>query len=297
MPTTMLFALALTAAAGAAAAYLLTALSGIDDDPPGGEGARLRALREASATYRWFEPTVRVVARLYLRAAPASAARLAHKMEVLDVPHWRADELAGAKHVEAALMGAAAGCGAAMLAGPAAGVVVGAFIALLFPMLLLKSYITRADEHVRLVRSRLPYAMDLMALMLEAGAGTLRECLERAGKEHAGQPLGAEFQRLLFGVEKGVKMTEMLRAMDRRLADEDVKDLVLTVTTSEERGISLREALRGLADRMRQRRVQWMEKSAEQAKVKITGPAMVTMLGCLLIVVAPILLHAFGTAK
>lgn len=43
--------------------------------------------------------------------------------------------------------------------------------------------------------------------------------------------------------------------------------------------------------------MQWMEKSAEQAKVKITGPAMVTMLACLIIVVAPLLLQAFGLAN
>lgn len=297
MPTTLLFGIALTALAAGAAAYLLTSLSHTSDDPPGGEGARLRALRASSATYRWFEPTVRALAGVYLRAAPVAAARLTHKLELLGVPHWRAEELAAAKQVEAVLLGLVAGCGAGALFGPPAGVAVGVLAVALFPYLLLNSYAARADEHVRLVRSRLPYAMDLMALMLEAGAGTLRECLERAGEEHAGQPLGGEIRRLLFGVEKGVKMTEMLRAMDRRLADPDVKDLVLTVTTAEERGISLREALRGLADRMRQRRVQWMEKSAEQAKVKITGPAMVTMLGCLLIVVAPIILHAVAAAK
>ena len=81
-----------------------------------------------------------------------------------------------------------------------------------------------------------------------------------------------------------------------RSTDPDVKEVVQAITTAEERGIALKDALRGLADRMRQRKVQWMEKSAEQAKVKITGPAMVTMVACLLIVVAPMLLLGLVTA-
>jgi Flp pilus assembly protein TadB len=292
-----LFVVGLSAAAVGAAAYCLTCLSGAGEDPPGVEAGRRRALRRTSMTYRVFEPTVRALADVYARRSPAATARLTHNLELLGVEHWRAEELAAAKQVEAVLIGVAGGLCAALLSGPAAGVTTGTLIALVLPYLLLGTIRKRAEEYMRQVRNRLPYAMDLMALMLEAGAGTLRECMERAGDEHTGQPFGDEIRRTLFGVEKGVSAVDMLRAMDRRLADPDVKDLVLTVTTAEERGISLREALRGLAERMRQRKMQWMEKSAEQAKVRITGPAMVTMFGCLLIVVAPLLLHAFGTAQ
>lgn len=297
MPLSLLLATAVTGCAAAAAAYLLTRLSGVGADPPGAEGARLRALRDASLTFRVFEPTIRALARVFARRPSARLTKLAHQLEVLGVPHWKAEELAAAKQVEAVVMGSGAAAAAAALFGPKAGLALGAFVALAFPYLLLNTIRARAEEHVRQVRARLPYAMDLMALMLEAGAGTLHECMERAGKEHAGQPLGDEFRRVLFGIEKGIKATNMLHALDRRLADPDVKDLVLTINTAEERGIALKDALRGLSDRMRQRRVQRMEKSAEEAKVKITGPAMVTMFGCLLIVVAPIVLAALSKAS
>jgi Flp pilus assembly protein TadB len=295
--TSALLAAVLMGFAIASGAYLLTALSGVGQDPPGAEGTRLRVLRATSSTFRWFEPVVRALAGVYARHAKKAMAKLAHQLEILCVPLWRAEELAAVKQVEALLIAVGAALAAGALFGPKAALVLGVLIAAALPRLLLNGYTVRAEDHVRLVRARLPYAMDLMALMLEAGAGTLRECLERAGEEHAGQPLGDEIRRTLFGIEKGIAASEMLRAMDRRLADPDVKDLVLTVTTAEERGIALKDALRSLADRMRQRRVQWMEKSAEQAKVKITAPAMVTMLGCLLIVVAPIILHAVGTAS
>ena len=286
----------LTAAAVGAAAYFLTALGGVGDDPPGAEAARRRALRRASATYRLFEPTIRGLAGVYERRSAASMAKLTHCLELLGVEHWRAAELAAAKQVEAVFIAAGAGLAAGLLFGPPVGAGMAGLLVLALPYLLLNTVRKKAEDYLKQVRNRLPYAMDLMALMLEAGAGTLRECMERAGEEHAGQPFGDEIRRTLFGVEKGVSAVDMLKAMDRRLADPDVKDLVLTVTTAEERGISLKEALRGLAERMRQRKMQWMEKSAEQAKVRITGPAMVTMFGCLLIVVAPVLLLVFNTA-
>ncbi len=296
MPLSFFLAMVVSAFAVAVTAYLLTCLSGTGEDPPGAEGTRLRALRETVPTFRVFEPTICALARFYSRRPSARLARLTSQIEVLGVPHWRADELAATKQVEAALLGLVAGAAAGALFGLTAGLALGSFIAVVFPYVLLNTIKKKAEEHVRQVRARLPYAMDLMALMLEAGAGTLHECLDRAGKEHTGQPLGDEFQRVLFGVEKGVKATEMLRALDRRMNDTDVKDLVLTVNTAEERGIALKDALRGLSDRMRQRRVQRMEKSAEEAKVKITAPMMVTMFGCLLIVVAPIVLTALSKA-
>jgi Flp pilus assembly protein TadB len=87
------------------------------------------------------------------------------------------------------------------------------------------SYKAKAERRVGEVRARLPFAMDLMALLLEAGAGTLRECFERAGDEHRGQPLGDEIRRTLFGVEKGADTADMLRAMDRRFVDARLDEL------------------------------------------------------------------------
>lgn len=293
MPLSFVIAVTLTAAAVASAVYLCSSLSGVGEDPPGQEGARLRAVRDSSSTFRNLEPTIRMLAAGY-RRSPAKVARLAHQLDMLGVPLWKAEELAATKQVEALLIALAASAGALVLFGPPVAVGLGLLIAGVFPALLLGAYKQRATEHVRQVRGRLPHALDLMALMLEAGAGTLRECLERADQEYAGQPLGQEFRRVLFGVEKGVPASETLRALDQRLGDPDVRDLVVSVNTAEERGIALKDAIRGLADRMRERRVQIMEKSAERAKVKITGPAVLTMAACLLIVVAPIVIVAVG---
>ena len=285
----------LSAVAAAAGAVLLTVVGGTDETTAV-ENARRASLRTRSFTYRWFEPTVRTLAEVYRRHAAKTLDRLRHHLAILDETGWEAEELLAVKQVEAVLIGGIAAVGGALVFGPQAAVLLGCAAVVLFPLLAVHTYKTQAEARVAQVRGRLPFAMDLMALLLEAGAGTLRECFERVGEEHRGQPLGDEIRRTLFGVEKGVNTADMLAAMDRRLADPDVKEVVQAITTAEERGIALKDALRGLADRMRQRKVQWMEKSAEQAKVKITGPAMVTMVACLLIVVAPMLLLGLVTA-
>ena len=284
-----------TAAAVGAGAVLLTVLGGAEETTAS-EAARRDALRARSATYRWFEPTVRTLAAVYRTHAVKTLDRLRHHLAILDETAWEPEEMLAVKQIEAVLIAAVAAVGGSLAFGPQAAILCGLAAVLLFPLLAVQSYKTKAEARVGQVRARLPFAMDLMALLLEAGAGTLRECFERVGDEHEGQPLGDEIRRTLVGVEKGVNTADMLTTMDRRLADPDVKEVVQAITTAEDRGIALKDALRGLADRMRQRKVQWMEKSAEQAKVKITGPAMVTMVACLLIVVAPVLLKAFVAA-
>jgi len=285
----------LTGFAAGIGSYFLTPLAG-REEVSATEAARRDALRTASRTYLWFEPTIDALAHLYCKYSPVSVARLTHRLELLGVEHWRAGEVMAAKQLEAALIAVLAAVAATLLFSPTLALLMALLLVLLLPLLMIRAFTTKAARHVALVRGRLPYALDLMALMLEAGAGTLRECLERVGDEHPDEPIGHEIRRTLTGVEKGVSAADMLRALDRRLADADVKDMVVAITTAEERGIALKEALRTLADRMRQKQVQWMEKSAEQAKVQITGPAMVVMCGCMLIVVAPLLLNAIATA-
>ncbi len=293
----LLLGVLLSATAVGVGGVLLTVLGGRAGPISAADAARRTTLRTRSFTYRWFEPTVDTLAPLFRRHAGKTVDRLRHHLEVLDETGWQADELLAVKQVEGVLLGAIAAVGGVLVFGPAAAILLGVAAVALFPLLAASSYKAKAERRVGEVRARLPFAMDLMALLLEAGAGTLRECFERAGDEHRGQPLGDEIRRTLFGVEKGADTADMLRAMDRRLADPDVKEVVQAITTAEDRGIALKDALRGLADRMRLRKVQWMEKSAEQAKVKITGPAMVTMVACLLIIVAPLVLQMFGLAS
>ncbi|MBX7103820.1 MAG: type II secretion system F family protein [Gemmataceae bacterium] len=252
------------------------------------ERRRRTALADESFVFRWMGEPARWLAALAPRvASPAAFTRLSHDLELLEIRHWRGDEFAAVKSLEAIPVVGMIALLVGYFAGPTVTAIAIGLGIVAVPFVLMHDLRSRAGTYVANVRLRLPYVLDLMTLVLEAGAGTLPACLERAAEECEDHPLGLELQRVLTGLKQGASQADMLREMDRRLADPDVRELVSTLTTAEERGIPLKEALRSQADRMRRREVQWLEKSAEEAKVHITWPALLVMVACLLIIAAP----------
>jgi pilus assembly protein TadC len=150
----------------------------------------------------------------------------------------------------------------------------------------------RARRYRIAVRNRLPFVVDLMALMLESGA-IFRECLETAAEENRDEAVGEEFSRVCRAIDQGIPQTEALRGLSRRIDDADVYEMVFAINTAEERGTRLKETLSDLAEQMRHRRIQWLEKAAEEAKVHITWPGLLVMVACLIIVAAPLILSGF----
>jgi Flp pilus assembly protein TadB len=191
--------------------------------------------------------------------------------------------------------------GAALLAdwhsGPTAGLVMLLALLALASAFVAKEVRDRAAARMRAIRGRIPYTLDLMALVLEAGGGTLFDCLRLGAEENAGHPLGDEYRRVVNAIEKGVAPTDALGEMTRRLAAPDAAEVNLAIVTAETRGLPLRDALQSVALRIRSRQVQWMERAAEEAKVHITWPAMTVMVACLTIVVAPFLVNAVSNGR
>jgi hypothetical protein len=57
-------------------------------------------------------------------------------------------------------------------------------------------------------------------------------------------------------------------------------------------GTPIADIMKVQIEQMRQKRIQWAEKSSEEAKVKIVFPAMLIMLACLIIIAAPFIFDA-----
>jgi tight adherence protein C len=60
-------------------------------------------------------------------------------------------------------------------------------------------------------------------------------------------------------------------------------------------GTPLADTMRTQAEQIRLKRSQWAEKAAEESKVALVFPAMIIMVACLAIVVAPFILGALYT--
>jgi Flp pilus assembly protein TadB len=291
-----------TACAGlavATAAWWLTSLvSGEQLDhllPTESERQRRREQRRQSWLLRWCEPTVVGLAGRLGRWFPNLVRQLGAWSELIGLAGWQPAELLAVKALEAVpalLLGGAIG---SLFFSPA----MIPFIAVLTYFIILAGAVRRmkkdAARYVARIRGRLPSVIDLMALMLEAGAGTLRECLDRAAGENTDHPIGTELRRVIVQIDQGASQADALRELDRRLNDPEVREVVFAINTAEERGLSLKDSLRNLAGQMRLRQVQTLERLAEQARVHITWPGLVMTAACLLIVAAPLVLSIFET--
>ena len=277
-------------------AYLLSYFSlDAEDDLPLAERRRRQDLRAQSKLYRLFEPSVQAASRVLPRpGADRHATRRRPFGDPGAAAHWKPEEAAAIAQIQAISVVFSGLAGNALLraggwsddrgAEPARHAVA--------------AFAGPGQKSARTGRQNpqaLPFTLDLAALLLEAGSGiacALPGCGRAA--ENAGHPLGSELQRVLMAIEQGAAQADALRELDSRLGDGDIKELVLTLNTAEERGIALKSVLRELAERIRVRQIQWIERSSEQAKVKINLPAMLVMAACLLLILTPLVLLAMN---
>lgn len=254
------------------------------------EVQRRAQLRAENATYRWFEPLVDELSNGMIKGSGIEAS-IARQIEPvrLQIP-WHPRELGAVWLIDGVAMAGVLFVGVALMTE---SVVVAAVagMAVAGGSLFLRGNMMKevADKRLAALKRKLPYAVDLMALMMEAGGGFL-ECLATVVADNKGHPLGEEFGDLLRDVDLGRTRTEALERLKDRWEDADLRELIFAIVKGEELGTPLSQILRSQADQMRLKRSQWAEKAAADAQVKIVFPGTVIMVACLLIVVAPFLL-------
>ena len=294
-------AIAVTAAAGAALGWWLACV--FTDPRTGGADAgrfevtRRAALRQASATYRWCEPWVDELAARNAEMRPAKVEQLR-----LDIPAsgstvpWRSQEFLAVKQIEALAAAAIALGVASVLSSLSSAVMLAAVMGFLIYGASISEVARKARRRRNVIRRRFASTFDLVALMLDVGA-TFPEALKTVAAESRGHPLGEELERLLQNTEMGELRADALKAFGERLADEDIQEMMSSVVEAEELGTPIAETLRTQIEQIRQKRVHWAERTAEEAKVQLVFPAMIIMLACLVIVAAPFILSALFASR
>lgn len=255
------------------------------------EQQRREELRAGNALYRWFEPMVEEMGAFFRKYPPTSLEALQHNLIVSrEKLPWRPEEFLATKWLEAILSGLVFFSILWLAGWYKSAVILGGTIVVVYGLLMPKTIRDRAKRRLVRVRNRLPFAVDLIALTMEAGGG-FQECLATAvaenGKDH---PLTEEFAEVLRQISLGRPRHEALQALQDRLLDDDVSEMVFAINKGEELGTPLSSILREQAEQMRLKRSQRGEKAAAEAQVNIVFPGMVVMIACLLVVIAPILL-------
>lgn len=266
----------------------------LDETLPGIELTRRQRLREISSIYKTLEPVI-VPWAAKLESAPGGTAlvmeRIRRALDVMGKGFWTPGEWWAARRIEGIVIGLMiAIVPMIMQVNLPLCLIIGFMAGFGWPYLALSSEEKDAVRHKRKVVSQMVFGLDLMALMQEAGTSNFQECIQAVCNEMPNTELGREFARVDARISQGSTQRDALTEFDERMDDSDVQTLVLSVNTAEEKGSRLRDTLVNLAEQMRLRRIQWMERSAEEAKVHITWPAMCVMFGCLILVAGPVIL-------
>ena len=282
---------ALYAAAAAALGWALVSARPRLAMLAGAEAERRAELKKNDFIVRAAEPWFEALAEKNAKWFKGSLAEMQRQLDLVFPGRWTSAEFLAASQLQGVGLALAIFTLGLIIGEFSSVAIFGLFVGLIFPYLQKNALKKKASRRKSQVRARLPFVLDLTALMMESGA-LFTACIQTVVQETGKHAIAEELSRVLASLRQGIPRAAALKEFSKRLDDHDVDEVVFAVNTSEELGTPLDKTLRSMADRMRQRRIQELERQAEQAKVHITWPAMLVMVACLLVVASPIMLGA-----
>lgn len=250
---------------------------------------RINELRRVSPLYRMFQPLIHLFARINQRAFRDQLPEINREVQASGLPRvWTgAEYLARAQLIALFLFPFYMYLTTSMM-GPPGGILAVVFT-FLTAYLLRRRLASRARYRLLLIKRRLPFLLDLLTLLMEAGS-TFLQSLREAVEEFRDHPVGVEFGRVLAELGMGKTRTEALEAMRERLADDEVTSIVGSIIQGEQLGTPLALLFRTQADVLRIKRTQRAETVAGEAGVKMLLPAVLVMAATVIIILGPFVL-------
>ena len=251
---------------------------------------RINELRQLDPIYRLFQPAIHILARLNRTVFRENLPEMQRQLQAAGLPRfWMAEEyLARAELIT-------------LLFTPlyiyvfinwlgSAGLLAAVAAMLTTVWMLRRRLATRASRRLRAIRRRMPFLLDLLTLLMEAGS-TFLNALRQAVAELAGHPLSEEFGRVLVDINLGKTRNEALSAMRDRLADDDISGIAGSIMQAEALGTPLAQVFRTQADVLRLKRTQRAETVAGEAGVNMLLPGVLVMAATVLVILGPFLLN------
>ena len=154
---------------------------------------------------------------------------------------------------------------------------------------------SRADNRVRLISKRVPYAIDLIALAMGAGA-TFTEAVSavvRKARDEEEDPFHTELRAMLAEIELGTTRRQALMNLADRVPLDLLRSIVASVIQAEELGTPLADVLHSEATLLRMQRSVRAENAAAVASVRILVPSLLILMSVVLAVFAPAIVRIF----
>lgn len=252
--------------------------------------SRINELRRVSLMYRLFQPLIQGLARLNQRAFADTLPEITREIHAAGLPrYWTAPEYLGLLELQALFLLPPLLYFSIGIMGPS-GIVIALVLLILAGWLLRRRLTARAEYRLFVIKRRLPFLLDLLTLLMEAGS-TFLQALSGAVEEFQDHPVGVEFGRVLGEMSMGKSRTGALESLRQRLSDDEVTSIVGSIIQGEELGTPLATLFRTQADVLRIKRTQRAETIAGEAGVKMLLPAILVMAATVLIILGPFVLN------
>jgi len=252
--------------------------------------SRINELRRSDAVYRVFQPAVGLLAVLNRIVFRESLPRMQREIQAAGLPRfWLAEEYLARAELIAVFLTPIYVYVFYDLSGPWG--LLAALLAVVLTVWFLRHRLAlRAKVRLRRIKRRMPFLLDLLTLLMEAGS-TFIGALRQAVEEFEGHPVAGEFGRVLADMNLGKTRTEAFQAMRDRLADDEITSIIGSILQGEELGTPMGQVFRAQAEVLRLKRTQRAETVAGEAGVNMLLPAVLVMISTVLIILGPFLLN------
>jgi tight adherence protein C len=250
---------------------------------------RINELRRVDFVYRALQPLLQAFARLNHVAFHEYLPEIGREIQAAGLPRfWTPAEYLAKLEIIALLLSPAFAYGFVSIMGPAGGVTA-IVLTVVTAWLLRRRLAWRARYRLLQIKRRMPFLLDLLTLLMEAGSTFMQALADAVGQfgEHA---VGHEFGRVLSEINMGKGRTGALESLRDRLNDDEITSIVGSIIQGEELGTPLARLFRIQADVLRIKRTQRAETIAGEAGVKMLLPAVLVMASTVLIIIGPFVL-------
>ena len=250
---------------------------------------RINELRRHSLLYRFFQPLIQAFARINHNGFREHLPAINREIQASGLPRfWTAEEYLARIELIALFMSPLFFYICVGIMGPV-GMIMALVITILSGYMMRRALASRARYRLFLIKQRMPFLLDLLTLLMEAGS-TFLQSLAESVDEFRGHPVGVEFGRVLAEISMGKSRTEALEAMRDRLLDDEITSIVGSIVQGEALGTPLAQLFRTQADVLRITRTQRAETIAGEAGVTMLLPTILVMASTVIIILGPFVL-------
>lgn len=149
-----------------------------------------------------------------------------------------------------------------------------------------------AKKRCQRISKKLPYTLDLIALMMAAGS-TFTEAIDTIIHDEPEDDFNQELRLVRAEIEFGTRRSEALRNLAARIPLETLRSIVGAVNQAESLGTPLSTILKSQSTSLRNHRSVRAEKLSSSASLRILIPTMLILAAVVLMLFGPFIMRFF----